>query len=62
MLSGRARPVRVHAMAATGVAEKALGRPCEDTISINVTWLNLASGTTGAFSRPDPAGTRLGYA
>jgi hypothetical protein len=47
ILSGKARPVRVHAMAATGVARAVLGRECEDTISINATWLNLASGSTG---------------
>ena len=46
-MAGRARPVRVYAMAASGVAKTVLGRECEDTITVNATWLNLESGTTG---------------
>ena len=47
---GRGRPLRVVGLAATGVAEQALGRPCEDTISLHVTWQNLPSRTTGIAS------------
>ena len=47
---GRARPVRVTAMGATGVAAAALGRPCEDTISVNAVWENVKSGSTGIAS------------
>ena len=47
---GRARPVRVHAMAATGVAERELGRPCEDTITVNAVWENAGSKSTGIAS------------
>mmetsp|Transcript_1098 Transcript_1098/g.3054 ORF Transcript_1098/g.3054 Transcript_1098/m.3054 type:complete len:416 (+) Transcript_1098:78-1325(+) len=45
-MQGIAFPVSVHAFAATGVAEKLLNRPCEDTITLNVVWKNL-SGTVG---------------
>ncbi|MFC7337267.1 Gfo/Idh/MocA family protein [Haloferula chungangensis] len=41
-----ARPVGVHAMASTGVA-KAQGIPTEDTITLSVTWENMASGNKG---------------
>ena len=44
---GTARPERVTALASTGVAERALDRPCEDTISLSVQWRNLADGTLG---------------
>jgi len=44
------RPVRVVATAASGVAEKALGRPCEDTISLHATWQNVTSGSTASAS------------
>ncbi len=56
IMSGRARPVRVHAMAATGVARAVLGRECEDTISINATWQNLSSGSTGVCLPPSCLG------
>ena len=42
----RARPVRVSAFAADGVA-KSKGIETEDTITLNVTWKNLQSGSTG---------------
>ena len=42
----RARPIRVSAFAATGVA-KGKGIDTEDTITLNVTWKNLKSGSTG---------------
>jgi hypothetical protein len=41
-----ARPVRVIAMACTGVAEAKLGRPCEDTITLMTQWQNQ-EGTQG---------------
>ena len=47
---GRARPIRVSAMGATGIADKTLGRPCEDTISVHATWQNLESGAKGIAS------------
>jgi len=46
-IGDRARPVSVVARASTGVAAGLLGRPCEDSITLLVTWLNLGSGTTG---------------
>jgi D-galacturonate reductase len=46
-LEGRARPLRVIGMSSNGVAVKELGRPCEDTISLHVTWENLPSGAVG---------------
>jgi len=50
VMEGRARPIRVVGMGATGVALKELGRPCEDTISLHVTWENLPSGNIGIAS------------
>lgn len=50
MSGGRGRPLRVVGMGATGVAEKALGRKCEDTISLHVHWQNLPSRTVGIAS------------
>lgn len=44
-MQGIARPVSVYAVASTGVAEKILSRPCEDTITLTVTWENLKGGT-----------------
>lgn len=41
-----ARPVRVVAMACTGVAETKLDRPCEDTITLMAQWQNT-EGTQG---------------
>ncbi|GLC34343.1 hypothetical protein PLESTB_000739600 [Pleodorina starrii] len=41
MVGPNSRPERVVAMAATGVAERKLGRPCEDTISLMVQWRNV---------------------
>lgn len=45
-MQGIAKPVSVYATASTGTAEKILGRPCEDTITLNVVWQNH-SGSTG---------------
>mmetsp|Transcript_11586 Transcript_11586/g.21986 ORF Transcript_11586/g.21986 Transcript_11586/m.21986 type:complete len:415 (-) Transcript_11586:12-1256(-) len=45
-MQGIAKPVSVYAIASTGVAEKILKRPCEDTITVTVTWRNH-SGSTG---------------
>lgn len=39
-LQGRARAERVTAYSSTGVAEQKLGRSCEDTITLAVTWRN----------------------
>ncbi|GIL53428.1 hypothetical protein Vafri_9013, partial [Volvox africanus] len=47
MVGRSSRPERVVAMAATGVAEQKLGRPCEDTISLMVQWRNGADGSYG---------------
>jgi len=44
-MQGIAVPETVYAVASTGVAEGILGRPCEDTITLTVTWRNLAGGT-----------------
>lgn len=44
--SAFARPVSVHAMASTGVAQ-AQDIPTEDTITLSVTWENMASGNRG---------------
>jgi D-galacturonate reductase len=44
--SAFARPMAVHAMAATGVAH-AREIPTEDTITLSVTWENMASGNQG---------------
>ncbi len=43
---GFARPVRVHASAATGVAQ-ALEMPTEDTITLTADWENTTSGNRG---------------
>jgi D-galacturonate reductase len=43
----RARPTRVTATAASGVAEKVLGHKCEDTITVNATWENPETKTIG---------------
>lgn len=45
--AGIARPVRVTASAATGVADATLGRPCEDTITLLVDFEDLKSGAKG---------------
>lgn len=37
---GASRPEKVFAMGSTGVACKELGRPCEDTITVNAVWAN----------------------
>jgi len=47
---GRARPRRVVATAASGVATAALGRPCEDTIALHATWETPATGSVGTAS------------
>ena len=41
-MRGLARPESVTALASDGVAEKRLGRPCEDTITLAVSWRNRA--------------------
>lgn len=46
----RARPIRVVAMAASGVADEKLGRACEDTISVHATWETPATGSVGIAS------------
>ena len=46
-LEGIARPVSVYTTASTGVAEKVLERKVEDTITLTVTWENIASKSTG---------------
>ncbi|CAE7814249.1 gltX2, partial [Symbiodinium sp. CCMP2456] len=45
-MQGIAKPVSVYALASTGVAQKILSRPCEDTITVTVTWKN-SSGSQG---------------
>ncbi|CAK8988133.1 unnamed protein product [Durusdinium trenchii] len=45
-MQGIAKPVSVYATASTGVAEKILGRSCEDTITLTVTWKN-STGSSG---------------
>ena len=41
-MQGKARCVSVRAIATTGVvAEKLLGRPCEDTITVTAEWENF---------------------
>lgn len=47
MAGGRGRPERVTALAATGVAERVLGRACEDSITLAVEWVNLPSRARG---------------
>jgi D-galacturonate reductase len=42
----RGRPISVVARASTGVAENILGRPCEDTITLLLTWENLIPSDT----------------
>eukprot|EP01059_Diplonema_ambulator_P007103 TRINITY_DN16632_c0_g1_i1.p1 TRINITY_DN16632_c0_g1~~TRINITY_DN16632_c0_g1_i1.p1 ORF type:complete len:420 (+),score=142.14 TRINITY_DN16632_c0_g1_i1:34-1293(+) len=44
-MTGIAQPVSVRAVASTGIAEKILGRPCEDTITLTVVWKNTEGGT-----------------
>merc|ERR1711892_1217588 len=47
-MQGKARCVAVRAIASTGVvAEKILGRPCEDTITVTAEWENIASKSIG---------------
>jgi D-galacturonate reductase len=46
-LAGKARPTVVSASSATGVAGKALGRPCEDTICVQATWENMDGAQDG---------------
>ena len=47
MMEGKAKPLHVTAMASTGIAQKILDRPCEDTITLNVVWENLNSDNRG---------------
>ncbi len=47
MVGGGARPVTVTALAAAGVAEAKLGRPCEDTITLSVKWENDGGAGVG---------------
>ena len=46
-VEGRARPTRVTAAAAAGVATPLLGRPTEDAITLTAQWEHLASGAVG---------------
>ena len=46
-MQGIAVPLSVTAVASHGVAEKILDRKMEDTITLTVTWKNLASGNIG---------------
>eukprot|EP01061_Rhynchopus_euleeides_P019803 TRINITY_DN32491_c0_g1_i1.p1 TRINITY_DN32491_c0_g1~~TRINITY_DN32491_c0_g1_i1.p1 ORF type:complete len:436 (+),score=155.61 TRINITY_DN32491_c0_g1_i1:49-1308(+) len=46
-MQGIAVPETVSAVASSGIAEKQLGRPCEDTITLTVTWRNIGSGNIG---------------
>merc|ERR1719491_1518473 len=46
-MQGKARCLNVRALASTGVAEKILNRPCEDTITILAQWENLQSKSLG---------------
>jgi D-galacturonate reductase len=47
MAGHSARPVRVAALAASGVAEGMLGRPCEDTVTLSVQWRAVEGGAVG---------------
>ena len=47
MMHNRGRPIRVTALAATGVAELELGVNAEDTITLTVQWENLPTGNLG---------------
>lgn len=47
MVSHMSHPTKVTALAATGVADSKLGRPCEDTITLSVQWSNRHSSSTG---------------
>lgn len=47
MMTGLARPLRVTATAATGVANSLLNTATEDTITLTVQWENLPSGNLG---------------
>lgn len=46
-LQGRARPIAVSAMAATGFATTQLNIPAEDTITLQVQWQNIVARTLG---------------
>lgn len=46
-IQNRARPVRIAARAATGVAESRYALPAEDTITLTVDWENLQGGNRG---------------
>jgi D-galacturonate reductase len=48
MVDGVARPEAVAAVASTGVADAHLGRPCEDTISLLVTYRNAGGAAAHA--------------
>ena len=47
-MQGKAIPLTISALSSTGVGEKILNRPCEDTITLTVQWKNLDSGTLGS--------------
>jgi D-galacturonate reductase len=47
MAGHAARPVLVSALAATGVAERKLGRSCEDTITLSTRWRAEDGGSEG---------------
>jgi D-galacturonate reductase len=46
-LTNIAQPISVMATASTGVADKKLNRPVEDTITLTVQWKNIESGNLG---------------
>jgi len=46
-LTNIAQPISVMATASTGVADKKLNRPVEDTITLTVQWENIESGNLG---------------
>jgi len=46
-LTNIAQPISVMATASTGVADKKLNRPVEDTITLTVQWKNMKSGNLG---------------
>jgi hypothetical protein len=47
MAGAAARPVAVTALAASGVAEGIVGRPCEDTITLSTKWVAKEGGAVG---------------
>ena len=59
-VAGRARPETVTALSSTGVAEKALGRPCEDVItSVGINYWSTAG--LGYLQTPLPCSNRTRF-